>query len=1413
MFGFFSSLVAAVIYIVSNRGNSSEPSFIGTSNPDLGSRDVLDTIAPIADNDQITVSWGCCSDNLDLLGSDTDTTENDSLSIYSINGTVLNDLTESVYEPFPAAEGYKALHLESGWFFVKSDGEAYFKHDGPDVPILTYVAADSAGNLSNSANIYINIDRGDGSSSSSTPTISINDVTTSDENAANATFTVTLSAASGEDVTIDYASSDGTATAGSDYTATSGTLTIAAGATTGTFNVPVLSDSTDENNETVTLTLSNPTNATISDSTGTLTITDDDLPTLSINDVTSSDESAANATFTVTLSAAASQDVTVDYASSNQSLSFTAADVYSSKSYETYVADIDGDGDLDIVRTGVNNRTSWLENDGTANPSSWSNNLIGTTTNGKDVFVDDMDGDGDFDVVVAHTNIIVWYENNGDGSSWNATNIDTGANSAQAVQLADLDGDGDLDVVHTSRANSEIAWHENTNGDGSNWTENSLWSAAPLDGESEIAIADIDGDGDLDIVALDNGMNRSRNVYLLQNDNGDASSFTAVTVALGNTGGSNSVAVQVADMDGDGDIDIVTACSVTDSIFWHENDGEANPSFTTSTIATTADGAYGIYVGDLDLDGDLDIVSASKDDDTIAWYENDGASNPSWTASDIATDVDIAYDVHLADIDSDGDLDIVSGSSSSSGVDWYESNAADINVQNQAIAGTDYTSSSGTVTISAGDTTATFTVPVLADSSPENNEAATLTLSNPTNATISDATGTLTITDDDSISFTASDISTSADGAKDVKIADLDGDGDLDIISASREDDKIAWYENDGAANPTFTGATIATSADGARDVHVADLDNDGDLDIVSASAFDNKIAWYENDGAADPSWTAADIDTNANGASDVHVADLDGDGDLDIISASNSDDTIAWYENDGAANPSWTAANIDTNANGAWHVHVGDMDGDGDLDIVSASRLDDRISWYENDGAANPSWTKANIATNVDSARSVHLGDMDGDGDLDIVSASRDDDTIAWYENDGAADPSWTAANIVTNANGAVDVHLSDMDGDGDLDIIAACNDGNTIAWYENDGAADPSWTAANIDTNASSARDVDVADIDGDGDLDIVAATFTNDTIAWYENNCDGNDPLIFDLNGNGVELLDCNAGVHFDVDVDKNLEVTGWVGPNDGLLVFDLDRSGQIEDMNEVFSEHFNGLGFATSLEALASLDSNHDQLIDAADQKFSHIQIWIDANSDGITDDGELSTLAEQGISSIDLNAQSTEQSIAGNNVNAIGSYQTVNEISGTFVQGTFSEQGVSPTFTLAGAVNPQATDQLFTEGLLSNEEAELFDEYSTPIAGHSISSEIIHPSADTAEFNFDFGLEATNSSMEFSLEMSHDVWKMNSNPSITNLGALIPLSNNQEVFLGLNQNHQFAELIPICFDLEQGLRSTNDLTIL
>ena len=328
----------------------------------------------------------------------------------------------------------------------------------------------------------------------------------------------------------------------------------------------------------------------------------------------------------------------------------------------------------------------------------------------------------------------------------------------------------------------------------------------------------------------------------------------------------------------------------------------------------------------------------------------------------------------------------------------------------------------------------------------------------------------------------------------------MDGDGDLDIVSASRLDDTIAWYENDGAADPSWAAADIHTNADGALTVHVADMDGDGDLDIVSASRFDDTIAWYENDGAGNPSWAAADIDTNANGAYDVHVADMDGDGDLDIVSASWLDSTVAWYENDGAADPAWAAADITTSASGAHSVFVADMDGDGDLDIVSGDHNDDTIAWYENDGAADPSWAAADIATTADGVRSVHVADMD-DGDLDIVSASFHDDTIAWYENDGAADPSWAAANIATTANGAYSVDVADMDADGDLDIVSASYEDDTIALVRERRRRRPLMgRRPTSSTTASGAKSVYVADMDGDGDLDIVSAEDLTNQINWY-------------------------------------------------------------------------------------------------------------------------------------------------------------------------------------------------------------------------------------------------------------------------------------------------------------------------
>ena len=266
---------------------------------------------------------------------------------------------------------------------------------------------------------------------------------------------------------------------------------------------------------------------------------------------------------------------------------------------------------------------------------------------------------------------------------------------------------------------------------------------------------------------------------------------------------------------------------------------------------------------------------------------------------------------------------------------------------------------------------------------------------------------------------------------------------------------------------------------------------------MVSASSEDDKIAWYENDG--NQNFTTHNITTNADKATAVLTKDMDGDGDVDVLSASINDDKIAWYENDG--NQSFTTHVITTSANGARSVYAGDLDGDGDVDVLSASYHDDKIAWYENDG--NQSFATHIITTNADRASSVFAKDIDSDGDIDVVSSSEFDNKVAWYENDG--NQSFLTHIITTNAIGALDVFAADIDSDGDVDILtatdAASYQGNDqIDIYSNDG--NQNFIRQTVVKSYNQYRSVMASDIDNDGDLDFITTAYLGDDIDLYEN-----------------------------------------------------------------------------------------------------------------------------------------------------------------------------------------------------------------------------------------------------------------------------------------------------------------------
>ena len=213
---------------------------------------------------------------------------------------------------------------------------------------------------------------------------------------------------------------------------------------------------------------------------------------------------------------------------------------------------------------------------------------------------------------------------------------------------------------------------------------------------------------------------------------------------------------------------------------------------------------------------------------------------------------------------------------------------------------------------------------------------------------------------------------------------DLDGDGDIDVASASFVDDTIAWYESDGAATPGFTEHIVTTGTLGAMAVDIADVDADGNLDLVTASYADGKIAWFQNDGAALPTFTEQVISTSAAGARDVFTIDLDADGDLDILSASFVDDKIAWYENDGAVTPGFTEHLVSQDGDGPRAVAAADVDGDGDIDVIGASMNDSEVGYFENvDGQMGIQTTAEDTPLTFNAANNnlVWIADVDAGG------------------------------------------------------------------------------------------------------------------------------------------------------------------------------------------------------------------------------------------------------------------------------------------------------------------------------------------------------------------------------------------------------------------------------------------------
>lgn len=674
-----------------------------------------------------------------------------------------------------------------------------------------------------------------------------------------------------------------------------------------------------------------------------------------------------------------------------------------------HALDMDGDGDRDILLGTAAGAAShyyflWCENDG--NGTFALVHPIDSTSSGlRNFILTDLDMDGNIDIVAVSSTALMWYAGSGAGQFGPPVVIATAEAMWDFIAVADMDGDGDQDIIN---GGLDLRWLEN-NGSTSFPEEHAIPTTADI--LSHVAATDVDDDGDMDVVfstigsdevrvTKNNGSGGFSSTFFAWGEGTDflmvrldADAFpdmivrdapgamigelkayrnmegmgTALINTLSTNGGRASECV---DMDGDGRVDVLGFEHMAngDHICWWRQG--TNGQFGPAVPIMQASWAGALAWSDLNGDGSNDLVLSLSSWDQVRVHLNTG-SNTFGEGQDLLFTNAAAMHQALVDMDGDGDQDLLATAYAPARLFWR-----------------------------ANDGSGQFG------------------------------------TEQWLLSLTAPD--------QDLITADIDGDGDMDAITASARDTLIV-YLNDGAGAPA---AGIRMPVDEwlpwSHGFALGDADGDGDLDVLCMDA-DHQVRWLRNDGSAFVPWTVLMEEMNVQA---LASADLDGDGDVDaavLVYSPSAPDSLFLFSNTGGGDFVPAGTLVYENDDPV-QIYMDDLDLDGDLDLLLWNTLN--MTLQENLSA----WEFAPGRYVLDGtalAEDLVLVDLDQDGDNDVVSCG---DRLAWSENTGAlefgprvwVDAPASSLSLRTLTEG-------DIDGDGDLDLLIFSGKDNRSYWRSN--------------------------------------------------------------------------------------------------------------------------------------------------------------------------------------------------------------------------------------------------------------------------------------------------------------------------------------------------------------------------